>query len=624
MKKILFFNAKLTMSFVFLLAFLFQGHPEAIAQKGTLPFRDDFDQDNLRKNWHAYNSWSVADGIALNQVQGTGGTLLTKAHFDAPSYVIETVAKGFTNSYWREFRLLFGQTSIKSDSAYVLSYTPNSGGRLTLGRATDNILYPEVLDEVAVHPDLEAGTWCKFKIARHKSGLIQVFLDNGHGYSPTPLLEAIDTTYPQLGHFGWREDTQTGSENFYVDWIGARLPFLDKPAIKEKPLSDDMITQVTASSGAAYKVAKLQTGVTMYTDRAYTITSVPANLKGASFVQTANDDKANAADAFLTMYLRKEAIVYIAYDPRGQQLPAWLAGWHKTGDTLGTTDPGSRYLEVYSKAVGYGQLYPEPFTLGGNLASPAAGAAMNYLVLAIEKPKTILLEAENALLSGAVVASNHQNYSGTGFVDFIHPTGDFIQWTATVDVPGAYTLGIRYTHNGEELSRPVSLTVDSAAVTTYPFGGTYSWENWATYNGPVIYLSKGTHTIRATAQGASGPNMDYLSLSYAAAAPPLPSVSDVLAVKTIRIPVGLQEKATMAYPNPFGESTTIAYELTEKMPVNLIVYNSQGQKVSVLVNEVQSIGKYNVTFKAGTLQNGLYIYQLKTGNKLQVGKLLKQ
>lgn len=42
--------------------------------------------------------------------------------------------------------------------------------------------------------------------------------------------------------------------------------------------------------------------------------------------------------------------------------------------------------------------------------------------------------------------------------------------------------------------------------------------------------------------------------------------------------------------------------------VNLVVYNSLGQKVAELVNQNQSVGKYSVKFNASNLPSGVYIY----------------
>lgn len=584
-------------------------------------FKDNFNRADLGDFWKADASWTIKEGSAYNFIDGTGGTLKTAKSYDQASYVIETKARGFTGGYMRDFRITFGQGNLSSDSMYVLKYTLNYGGRLTLGRSSDNVYFPLTLDEAAVYPGFGSTKWYRFKIARYKSGLIQVYADKGNGFEPVPLLETIDSAYDKMGHVGWQIDTQTAAEDFFVDEITASKPSVEKPAIREKPAEDNLITQVSAISKRLYTVSKLTIGVKEFTDRNYTITSVPSYLNKASFIQTANDDKRNTSDTLLSMFLKKAAVVYIGYDRRGTAIPAWLTSWTKTGDSIGTTDPKSPYLDVYSKLEEYGRVYPYPLLLGGNLASPAYGANMNYLVAAVERPETMNLQAEDASLSGAVTANNHINYNGTGFVDFKNASNDYIEWTVKIDVPGVYNIGFTYA-NGDSADRPLQIKNDGADIGIIPFSPTSSWSSWSFYSGLNVFLASGVHKIRATAAGASGPNVDEISLYYTAS-------SDITApaqksLKNIDLISHLSDRSLKAYPNPFAESTKINYSVKEKTHVVLSVYSLQGQRVQILVNSIQNAGNYQAIFNAGKLSAGTYFYQLQAGNEVKVGKLLKE
>jgi len=66
------------------------------------------------------------------------------------------------------------------------------------------------------------------------------------------------------------------------------------------------------------------------------------------------------------------------------------------------------------------------------------------------------------------------------------------------------------------------------------------------------------------------------------------------------------------YPNPFNPSTEISYTLTRNGHVSLNVFNTAGENVATLANEVQSAGEYRVSFNAGDLANGVYYYRLQT------------
>ena len=596
---------------------------EAYAQPGSLIFKDEFTGNVLSADWTSENYWSAAGGFAYSVRDW--GALTTSKKYSSESYVIETAAKGFTASYWREFRITFGQAAPGDQKTYVLTYGPDSGGQLTLGMSTDNIYYPQILDGVSIYPKLEKDILYKFKIARYGSGLIQIYLDRGAGYGQTPLLEAIDTTYPKLGHFSWQVSTQTAPEVFYVDRVEARVPEVEKPAVREKPAADNLITQVGATSGRSYKVAKLSEGSQIYTDRLFKATSLPSYLKGASFIQTAMDDKRRGEQFEVATFLKKSAVVYVGYDPRGSVLPDWLKSWHKTGDVIGTDDPKMKHLHLYSKLADYWQLYPRPFILGGNLASPAFGAQANYIVIAVESPASEKLEAENALLSGAKVAKDHKGYSGTGFADFVNDSRDYIEWTTQTKIPGTYTIGFQFS-NGSKADRKVAVSVDNNSAGIATFIPLTSWENWATYSGPRVFLKAGTHKIRLTATGQNGPNIDFLSLSYFAAAPEVVGGGALARVghQEPSLSMDVPGSRPVAYPNPFEHSTVISYELHKKEKVNLTVFSALGMAHAVLVDKVLEAGKYQTTFSSHDLPSGIYIYKLEFGGVVSVGKVLKK
>ncbi len=66
------------------------------------------------------------------------------------------------------------------------------------------------------------------------------------------------------------------------------------------------------------------------------------------------------------------------------------------------------------------------------------------------------------------------------------------------------------------------------------------------------------------------------------------------------------------YPNPFNPTTVISYQLLLNSEVSLDVYNLRGQKMSTLVNENQSPGKYSIEWNATGYASGIYFYVLRT------------
>ncbi|MGD8781289.1 MAG: T9SS type A sorting domain-containing protein [Ignavibacteria bacterium] len=54
----------------------------------------------------------------------------------------------------------------------------------------------------------------------------------------------------------------------------------------------------------------------------------------------------------------------------------------------------------------------------------------------------------------------------------------------------------------------------------------------------------------------------------------------------------------------------------------LTVYNSLGQKVSTLLNEVKTPGNYEIEFNGSNLASGVYFYKLTSGSFVQTNKML--
>ena len=77
-----------------------------------------------------------------------------------------------------------------------------------------------------------------------------------------------------------------------------------------------------------------------------------------------------------------------------------------------------------------------------------------------------------------------------------------------------------------------------------------------------------------------------------------------------------------SYPNPFNPVTTISFELPYTGDVSLKVFNILGQEVETLVNEFKNSGKYSIQFNAGGFASGIYFYQLRSGDFVEVKKMI--
>ncbi len=76
------------------------------------------------------------------------------------------------------------------------------------------------------------------------------------------------------------------------------------------------------------------------------------------------------------------------------------------------------------------------------------------------------------------------------------------------------------------------------------------------------------------------------------------------------------------YPNPFNPSTIIEFSIPSVQKVELIVFDILGRKVKEIVNNELRKGRHKFTFNGSGLASGIYFYSLRTGQFLQVKKMV--
>ncbi|MDP4115174.1 MAG: phospholipase D-like domain-containing protein [Bacteroidota bacterium] len=76
------------------------------------------------------------------------------------------------------------------------------------------------------------------------------------------------------------------------------------------------------------------------------------------------------------------------------------------------------------------------------------------------------------------------------------------------------------------------------------------------------------------------------------------------------------------YPNPFNPTTTIRFEVPYAQNVELAVYDILGQKIKTLFSGMAKQGITVVDFNGKDFSSGVYIYQIKAGNKFYSKKML--
>lgn len=76
------------------------------------------------------------------------------------------------------------------------------------------------------------------------------------------------------------------------------------------------------------------------------------------------------------------------------------------------------------------------------------------------------------------------------------------------------------------------------------------------------------------------------------------------------------------YPNPFTESTTIAFTVVGSGHVRLEILDVLGRKVGTIVDQKMTAGAYNAHFDAGDLASGMYAYRLTVDERIQTKSMV--
>lgn len=153
------------------------------------------------------------------------------------------------------------------------------------------------------------------------------------------------------------------------------------------------------------------------------------------------------------------------------------------------------------------------------LSIGSSGANVDSITISgTDEIAAVTYEAESASLTGAVVASDHQGYTGSGFVDYLHAVGDSIEWSVQAEHAGDYLLTFRYALDDSSTpfnheNRPLALEIGGQMVeSSLTFSRTGSGGSWTTWGEVELAatLTQGTNSIRLTATGESGANINHL------------------------------------------------------------------------------------------------------------------
>ncbi|PSR54000.1 hypothetical protein AHMF7605_10950 [Adhaeribacter arboris] len=297
------------------------------------------------------------------------------------------------------------------------------------------------------------------------------------------------------------------------------------------------------------------------------------------------------------------------------------------------------------------------FFIGGSVvsltANPKAGyrfvgwggdadGVQNPLTLTMSRNKRItatfapiergIYEAEQAGVHGGIRKSEHEGFSGKGYVDFINQDDDFVQWIIPGLEAANYELAFRYS-NGQGKEIPLKIFLNGKIIEqAMIFNSTKSWSTWS-YATVKTTLKAGINIIRIKSVGRGGPNMDLLRLTTSTNAPgTMAAISNGLAFAQDKVIEQKGEPITAlalttewkAYPNPFSTNLTFNLQFAQREEYELTIYELNGNVIkSFPPGTVEANNLIHLIWEAIAVKSGIYLAKLKTKNGVQTLRIVK-
>ncbi|MCD0489333.1 DUF4982 domain-containing protein [Pedobacter sp. MC2016-14] len=274
--------------------------------------------------------------------------------------------------------------------------------------------------------------------------------------------------------------------------------------LKPAPESPCLIEELTGTGLTAK--TWMDMGDQQYSDQDVQFHSLPSNLYGAEWIQTAG------TSADVKFKLHADADVCVALSVAIPQKTAWLNDYEDT-NTFIENNKGNKF-RVYRKRYLKGQ----QVILAENGASAEmytiAVLPVSNLQPAFDLKTVSSYKATKASLSGAAVK---EVLIEKERVTFKKPAGAAIEWTISVGVADTYSLTIKY-HNPFEHTlkgKLEFLTADGIVMRTVEdieFSSTKKgkWNYFNSSTGSMV--NAGTYKVRLTAVSAEGLSLDALDV----------------------------------------------------------------------------------------------------------------
>lgn len=248
----------------------------------------------------------------------------------------------------------------------------------------------------------------------------------------------------------------------------------------------------------------------------------------------------------------------------------------------------------------------------GSLSSANYSFLTQNGIVTIKHTFPLNLEAEKATINGGSVVSTFSGFTGTGYVDHINKTFDYVEWTADASGTGMCTLKFRYALNNP--TQNLKLWINGTLLNeTVQFTKIGSWENWGVVSVPV-YLNAGLNTIRIGGSGQAGPSFDNLVIENTNAGTIMANNTSIKSFNTLQLHQISSEdvKEVSIYPVPASSFLKVNVSANLKENITLTLADMQGRVLASKGFTATESGVNTVELDIQSFSTGNYILKVST------------
>ncbi|HPG40465.1 MAG TPA: T9SS type A sorting domain-containing protein [bacterium] len=160
------------------------------------------------------------------------------------------------------------------------------------------------------------------------------------------------------------------------------------------------------------------------------------------------------------------------------------------------------------------------------------------------------------------------------------------------------------------------------------FKATDKNSDWKKMN-PTLIKSAGGATVKTEYSYRDSTAVPLQTLYYKLESVEIDGQSTMHEMKSIYVTTGKPDKYTITqnYPNPFNPQTTIDYAVPEGCRVQVIIYNTRGEKVQQLADHFHPAGIYSIkwdgrNYYGAKVSSGVYFYKIITQDFTEIKKMI--